>query len=139
MREDSQHRWWFRNVRRDDARLALLCLLLACISLRGADLTVHSGELHSTRIPREHWQHRLQMAKALGLNTVSTYVFWSQHEPEPGKFEWTGQNDIAEFCRQAQREGVQVLIRPGPYVCAEYDLGGMPWWLLKDLRNPGSV
>jgi beta-galactosidase GanA len=59
---------------------------------------VRSGELHSTRIPREHWQHRLRMAKAVGLNTVSTYVFWSQHEPEPGKFDWTGQNDVADFC-----------------------------------------
>jgi hypothetical protein len=110
--------------------LAVLALPLPAIT--AADPAIHSGELHSPRIPREYWQHRLQMAKALGLNTVSTYVFWSQHEPEPGKFDWTGQNDIAEFCRQAQREGLQVLIRPGPYVCAEYDQGGMPWWLLKD-------
>jgi len=117
--------------------LALLVLLFPAVT--AADPPNCSGELHSTRIPREHWQHRLQMAKAVGLNTVSTYVFWTQHEPEPGKFDWTGQNDIAEFCRQAQREGLQVLIRPGPYVCAEYDLGGMPWWLLRqrELRLRG--
>jgi beta-galactosidase len=123
--------------------LAVLALPLPAIT--AADPAIHSGELHSTRIPREHWQHRLQMAKAFGLNTVSTYVFWSQHEPEPGKFDWTGQNDIAEFCRQAQREGLQVLIRPGPYVCGEYDFGGLPWWLLKDRdmrvrsRHPGYL
>jgi len=72
------------------------------------------------------------MAKALGLNTVSTYVFWSRHEPEPEKFDWSGDKDISEFCRTAQREGLQVLIRPGPYVCGEYDLGGLPWWLLRE-------
>ena len=112
---------------------------LPVLALSATDLPLRSGELHSARIPREYWQHRLQMAKALGFNTVSTYVFWSQHEPEPGKFDWSGQNDIAEFCRQAQREGLQVLIRPGPYVCAEYDLGGMPWWLLRqrELRLRG--
>ena len=87
---------------------------LPVLALSATDLPLRSGELHSARIPREYWQHRLQMAKALGFNTVSTYVFWSQHEPEPGKFDWSGQNDIAEFCRQAQREGLQVLIRPGP-------------------------
>ncbi len=74
------------------------------------------------------------MTKALGLTTVSTYVFWSRHEPEPGKFDWSGENDLAEFCRQAQKEGLQILLRPGPYVCGEYDFGGMPWWLLED-RN----
>jgi beta-galactosidase len=71
-------------------------------------------------------------AEALGLRTVSTYVFWSLHESEPGKFDWSGESDVAEFCRLAQREGLQVLIRPGPYVCSEYDFGGLPWWLLKD-------
>jgi beta-galactosidase len=107
-------------------------LALSWFSLTGAEFPIRSGELHSTRIPREHWAHRLRMAKALGLTTVSTYVFWSRHEPEPGKFDWSGENDLAEFCRQAQREGLQVLLRPGPYVCGEYDLGGLPWWLLKD-------
>ncbi len=110
----------------------LIILALPTPQALAAEAIIHSGELHATRIPREHWSHRLKMAKALGLDTVSTYVFWSQHEPAPGKFDWTGQNDLAEFCRQAQREGLQVLLRPGPYVCGEYDFGGMPWWLLKD-------
>lgn len=123
----------------------LVVLLLALPGGIAAELPIHSGELHATRIPREHWRHRLRMAKALGLDTVSTYVFWSRHEPEPGKFDWSRENDLAEFCRQAQREGLQVLLRPGPYVCGEYDLGGLPWWLLRDRemrlrgRHPGYL
>ena len=74
------------------------------------------------------------MVRAPGFNTVSTYVFWSSHEPEPGKFDWIGQSGLPEFCRLAQAEWLQVILRPGPYVCGEYDPGGMPWWLLKD-RN----
>ena len=65
---------------------------------------------------------------------MSTYVFWNAVEPEPGKFDWTGQNDIAEFCRLAQKEGLKVIIRPGPYVCGEWDFGGLPWWLLQDRK-----
>jgi len=72
------------------------------------------------------------MVRALGLNTVSTYIFWNAIEPQPGQFDWTGQNDIAEFCRLAQKEGLKVIIRPGPYVCGEWDFGGLPWWLLRD-------
>ena len=123
----------------------LVVLLLALPGGIAAELPIHSGELHATRIPREHWRHRLRMAKALGLDTVSTYVFWSRHEPEPGKFDWSRENDLAEFCRQARREGLQVLLRPGPYVCGEYDLGGLPWWLLRDRemrlrgRHPGYL
>lgn len=120
-------------------------MALSWFSLTAAEFPLHSGELHATRIPREHWAHRLGMAKALGLTTVSTYVFWSRHEPEPGKFDWSGENDLAEFCRLAQREGLRVLLRPGPYVCGEYDLGGLPWWLLEDRemrlrsRHPGYL
>ncbi|MEI8063793.1 MAG: beta-galactosidase, partial [Verrucomicrobiota bacterium] len=71
-------------------------------------------------------------AKAMGLNTVASYMFWSAHEPQPGAFDFTGMNDVAAFVRLAQEEGLYVILRPGPYVCAEWDLGGLPWWLLKD-------
>src|SRR6266498_3221910 len=64
---------------------------------------IRSGEMHYPRIPREYWQHRLRMARAMGLNTVSTYAFWNLHEPHPGQFDFAGNADIAEFCRLAQR------------------------------------
>jgi beta-galactosidase len=71
------------------------------------------------------------MAKAMGLNTVCAYLFWNQIEPQPGKFDWSGQADVMDFCRIAQQEGMWVILRPGPYSCAEWDGGGLPWWLLK--------
>jgi beta-galactosidase len=72
------------------------------------------------------------MAKAMGLNTVTTYVFWNFHEPQPGVYDFTGQHDVAEFVREAQSEGLYVNLRPGPYSCAEWEWGGFPAWLLKD-------
>lgn len=95
----------------------------------GRPVYLIGGELHYTRIPKEYWRHRIQMAKAMGVNTISTYVFWNSHEPEPGEWDFTGNNDIAEFIRIAGEEGLMVLLRPGPYVCAEWDYGGLPWWL----------
>jgi beta-galactosidase len=91
-----------------------------------------SGEIHYARIPRTDWRARLRLARAMGLNTISTYVFWNLHEPRPGVYNFSGQNDIAEFIRIAQQEGLHVIVRPGPYVCAEWDLGGYPAWLLAD-------
>ena len=76
--------------------------------------------------------HRLRMAKAMGLNTVTTYVFWNVHEPRPGVYDFSGQHDVAEFVREAQQEGLYVNLRPGPYSCAEWECGGFPAWLLKD-------
>jgi len=72
------------------------------------------------------------MMKAMGLNSVCAYLFWNMHEPRPGQFDWSGQADAAEFCRLAQAEGLWVILRPGPYACAEWEMGGFPWWLLKD-------
>src|SRR5580693_9404472 len=100
--------------------------------LDGHPFQIRCGEMHAARVPREYWRNRLQMAKAMGLNTVCAYLFWNQIEPEPGKFDWSGQADVAEFCRIAQEEGLWVILRPGPYSCAEWEMGGLPWWLLKD-------
>ncbi|HEU6449305.1 MAG TPA: beta-galactosidase [Verrucomicrobiae bacterium] len=97
----------------------------------GQRFQIRCGEIHAARVPKEYWRNRLQMAKAMGLNTVCAYLFWNQIEPEPGKFDWSGQADIAEFCKIAQQEGLWVILRPGPYACAEWDEGGLPWWLLK--------
>lgn len=88
-----------------------------------------SGEMHYARIPHEYWRHRLQMMKGLGLNTVATYVFWNLHEPEPGKWDFTGDKDLAEYIKIAGEEDMMVILRPGPYVCGEWEFGGYPWWL----------
>jgi len=101
-------------------------------TLNGLPYQIISGEMHYARIPRADWRNRLRMARAMGLNTISTYVFWNLHEPLPGHYDFHGQNDIAEYIRIAQQEGLNVILRPGPYVCAEWDLGGYPAWLLAD-------
>lgn len=100
--------------------------------LDGKPLQIISGELHYARIPREYWRDRLKKARAMGLNTISTYTFWNVHEPRPGQFDFTGNLDVAAFIRMAQEEGLHVILRPGPYACAEWDLGGLPAWLLAD-------
>ena len=99
--------------------------------LDGKPFVVKAAELHYPRIPRAYWEHRIKMCKALGMNTICLYVFWNIHEQQPGEFDFTGNNDVAEFCRLAQKHGMWVIVRPGPYVCAEWEMGGLPWWLLK--------
>jgi len=101
-------------------------------TLDGEPVRIISGEMHYPRIPREYWRARLKMARAMGLNAITTYVFWNEHEPSPGAFDFSGNNDVAEFIREAQQEGLWVILRPGPYVCAEWEFGGYPAWLLKD-------
>lgn len=98
----------------------------------GEPYQVISGEMHYTRVPRAYWRERLRMARAMGLNTITTYVFWNVHEPRPGVYDFSGQYDIAEYIREAQQEGLHVILRPGPYICAEWEFGGYPSWLLKD-------
>lgn len=88
-----------------------------------------SGEMHYPRVPREAWRARMKMAKAMGLNTIGTYVFWNLHEPQKGKYDFSGNNDIAAFVKIAQEEGLWVILRPSPYVCAEWEFGGYPYWL----------
>jgi beta-galactosidase len=99
--------------------------------LNGEPFVVKAAEIHYPRIPREYWEHRIQMCKALGMNTICLYVFWNIHEPAEGQFDFTGNNDVAAFCKLAQKNGMYVIVRPGPYVCAEWEMGGLPWWLLK--------
>ncbi|SDL73935.1 beta-galactosidase [Segatella bryantii] len=99
--------------------------------LNGKPFTVKAAELHYPRIPRPYWEHRIKMCKALGMNAICIYVFWNIHEQKEGEFNFTGNNDVAEFCRLAQKNGMYVIVRPGPYVCAEWEMGGLPWWLLK--------
>ncbi len=102
----------------------------------GKPIVIRCGEMHFARIPREYWRHRLQMARAMGLNAVCVYLFWNFQEPQPGQFNWSDRADAAAFCRLAQEEGLWVILRPGPYACAEWDFGGLPWWLLQtsDIR-----
>lgn len=90
---------------------------------------IWGGEMHYPRIPHQYWRHRLRMMKAMGLNAVTTYVFWNLHEIEPGKWDFSGDKNLAEFVRTAGDEGLMVILRPGPYVCAEWEFGGYPWWL----------
>ncbi len=99
--------------------------------LDGKPFQIRCGEIHFARIPKEYWEHRLRACKAMGLNTVCAYLFWNFHEWQRGEYDWSGQADAAEFCRLAQKEGLWVLLRPGPYACAEWDSGGLPWWLFK--------
>ncbi|MBQ8467699.1 MAG: beta-galactosidase [Prevotella sp.] len=99
--------------------------------LNGQPFVVKAAEVHYPRIPRPYWEHRIQMCKALGMNAVCIYIFWNIHEQREGEFDFTGNNDVAEFCRLAQKNGLYVIVRPGPYVCAEWEMGGLPWWLLK--------
>jgi len=101
----------------------------------GCRIQIFSGELHYFRVPRPYWQDRLAKAKAMGLNTICTYMPWNLHEPRPGEFDFDGDGgmlDVAAFIRMAGEMGLWVMLRPGPYICAEWDFGGLPGWLLTD-------
>lgn len=98
--------------------------------LDGQPFQILSGEMHYARVPREYWRRRMRLMKAMGLNTLTTYVFWNMHEAKSGEFDFSGNLDIAAFIRTAQEEGLWVILRPGPYVCSEWEFGGFPAWLL---------
>ena len=100
--------------------------------LDGKPFIVKAAELHYARIPREYWDHRIKMCKALGMNAICAYVFWNYHEPQPGVWDFSGNHDLAAFMELCKKNGMWVIVRPGPYVCAEWEMGGLPWWLLKD-------
>jgi beta-galactosidase len=100
--------------------------------LDGKSFQMISGEMHPARIPAEYWRHRIKMAKAMGCNTISAYIFWNYHEAEEGVYDFsTGNHNLAEFIRIVQEEEMWLLLRPGPYVCAEWELGGIPPYLLR--------
>lgn len=97
--------------------------------LDGKPFQIISAELHYPRVPKEAWRDRMRQAKAMGINTIGTYVFWNLHEPQKGVFDFSGNNDIAAFVKTAWEEGLWVILRPSPYVCAEWEFGGYPYWL----------
>jgi len=100
--------------------------------LDGKPFQVISGEMHPARIPEEYWRHRIRMAKAMGCNTISVYLFWNYHETAEGIYDFhSGNHNISEFISTASDEGMWVIIRPGPYVCAEWEFGGLPPYLLR--------
>lgn len=99
--------------------------------LNDQPFVVKAAEVHYPRIPRPYWEHRIKMCKALGMNTLCLYVFWNIHEQREGEFDFTDNNDLRAFIQLAQQHGMYVILRPGPYVCAEWEMGGLPWWLLK--------
>ena len=100
--------------------------------LDGNPFQIISGEMHPSRIPAEYWRHRIQMAKAMGCNTISVYIFWNYHEQEEGIFDFaTGNHNLGEFFKIVQEEDLWLIVRPGPYVCAEWELGGIPPYLLR--------
>lgn len=104
----------------------------------GPPVHIHAGEMHYFRVPEVYWHDRLRRLKALGLNTVSTYVAWNWHEQEEGKFDFHSEGkDIARFLQLAKQEGLYVVLRAGPYICAEWEFGGMPAWLLKYVLKSG--
>ena len=100
--------------------------------LDGKPFVVKAAELHYARSPREYWDHRIKMCKALGMNAICAYVFWNYHEPQPGVWDFSGNHDLAAFMELCKKNGMWVIVRPGPYVCAEWEMGGLLWWLLKD-------
>ena len=90
-----------------------------------------AGEMHFGRVQPEDWDTRIKQAKAMGLNTISFYLFWNQVETQEGKFDFTGMTDVRRVLKLCQENGMWVILRPGPYCCAEIEYGGIPWWTLK--------
>jgi beta-galactosidase len=142
-------------IRRSTIFLLLLSLVLTSASLQAQKakhtfkfspaefllddqpFQIISGEMHPARIPAEYWRQRIQMAKAMGCNTIAAYIFWNYHESEEGIYDFSTDNhNIAEFIKTVQDEDMWLILRPGPYVCAEWELGGIPPYLLRipDIR-----
>ena len=100
--------------------------------LGGEPFRVISGAIHYFRVPREYWRDRLIKLKACGFNTVETYVAWNMHEPREGEFDYSDMLDIEDFLATAAELGLYAIVRPGPYICSEWEFGGLPWWMLKN-------
>lgn len=99
--------------------------------LNGEPFRIIAGAIHYFRVPREYWRDRLIKLKACGFNTVETYVAWNLHEPKKGEFDYSDMLDLEAFLSLAEELGLYAIVRPGPYICSEWDFGGLPWWLLK--------
>ena len=102
--------------------------------LDGKPFQILSGAVHYFRLVPEYWEDCLYNLKAMGFNTVETYIPWNLHEPREGEFDFSGNLDIEAFVRLAERMGLLVILRPSPFICAEWEYGGLPAWLL---RYPG--
>lgn len=100
--------------------------------LNGRPFKVISGAIHYFRVVPEYWRDRLEKLHLMGCNTVETYVPWNKHEPNEGEYDFRGGNDLRKFIQIAQEIGLYVILRPAPYICAEWEFGGLPYWLLKD-------
>lgn len=101
-----------------------------CFRKDGEEFRYVSGSIHYSRIPRVYWKDRLLKMYMAGLNAVQTYVPWNYHEEAPGRYSFSGDRDVEYFLQLAQDIGLVVILRPGPYICAEWDMGGLPAWLL---------
>ncbi|MBQ9166324.1 MAG: beta-galactosidase, partial [Oscillospiraceae bacterium] len=104
--------------------------------LDGKPFRIISGSIHYFRVHPDLWEDRLRKLRAMGCNTVETYVPWNLHQPEPDRFCFEDGLDIARFLRTAQRLGLYAIVRPSPYICAEWEFGGLPWWLLSGETIP---
>lgn len=102
------------------------------VTLGGKDFYIASGDMHYFRFFKEGWRRRLELMRDFGLTCVQTYVPWNMHEPEEGVFDFSGNLNIAEFIRLCDEVGLKVMLRPSPYMCGEWDMGGLTWWLLKN-------
>jgi beta-galactosidase len=100
--------------------------------LDGRPIRIISGAMHYFRVVPEYWRDRMLKLKACGFNTLETYVAWNLHEPKPGEFQFDGGLDVVRYIETAAELGLMVIVRPGPYICSELDLGGLPPWLLAD-------
>ncbi len=100
--------------------------------LDGEPFRMIAGDIHYFRIHPKDWEKRLDLALDFGLNTIQTYVPWNMHEPRPGEFDFSGMLDLGAYLKLCQEKGLKVLLRPAPYICSEWDLGGLPSWLLAD-------
>ena len=103
--------------------------------LNGVPTKLYSGAIHYFRVPKQYWYDRLMKLKSAGLNGVETYVPWNLHESKPGKFDFSGDLDLEHFLSVAKKLDLFVLLRPGPYICSEWDWGGLPYWLLQERKK----
>ncbi|KAK5865833.1 hypothetical protein PBY51_020072 [Eleginops maclovinus] len=101
-----------------------------CFRKDGEEFRYISGSIHYNRIPRVYWKDRLLKMYMAGLNAIQTYIPWNYHEESPGQYNFSGDRDVEYFLQLAQDIGLMVILRPGPYICGEWDMGGLPAWLL---------